>query len=205
VSHVGPFRRYYWFEGWRSEPSWLWSWIDSPEDHFAKRFSFFPTHFFAGFIVFFSSLPRHPLSCFCHLHCLSSPARHTPPPTTLLHMPLAPISPYPPPPLVALVSCRNPPQTPLKTLEFSLCFFLQALCSSVWRPPHDLVSPFDAGQVLPRPPKPSHMHFWSHDSSSPCQAHSPGLHFLEVFFVGVGISAQKGSFPPFPHLLCCFC
>jgi hypothetical protein len=117
VSRLGPFRRYYWLEGRRSEPSWLRSWVDSPEDHFAKSFSFFSNPSFCRICRFCFSLPRHPLSCFCHLHCLSSPARHTPPPTTLLHTPLAPISPYPSPPLVALVCSRNPPQTTSKTLN----------------------------------------------------------------------------------------
>ena len=169
---------------------------------FLKKFFIFFQPIFCGF---FYSLPRHPISFFCHLHCLSSPARHTPPPTTLLHTPLAPIPPYPSPPILALVCNRTPPKTTPKTLEVSLCSFLQALRSRVWRPPHDLVSPFDAGQVPSRPPNPSHMHFWSHAFSSPCQAHSPGLHFLEVVFVRVGTSAQKGSFPLFPPLLCCFC
>ena len=38
-----------------------------------------------------------------------------------------------------------------------------------------------------------------------CQAHSPGAHILEVFFVRAGPAAQKGSLPPFPSLLCCVC
>jgi hypothetical protein len=106
---------------------------------------------------------------------------------------------------VPLVSSHNRVKTLPRPLEFSSGLFSYALRSSVWHPPHDLVSPFDAEQVPPRPPNPSHMHFWSHASSSPCQAHSPGLHFLEVFFVRVGTSAQKGSFPPSPPLLWCFC
>ena len=106
---------------------------------------------------------------------------------------------------MALVCVSNP----LKTLSFcaklvSLFLLAGALLQCLWRP-QDLRPPFDAGQVPSRPPNPSHMHFWSHAFSSPCQAHSPGLHFLEVVFVRVGTSAQKGSFPPASPLLCCFC
>ena len=129
--------------------------------------------------------------------------RHPPPPYCTRLLPLSP--PTLPPQSWLWCAVGTPPQTTTKTLEFSLCSFLQALRSRVWRPPHDLVSPFDAGQVPSRPPYPSHMHFWSHAFSSPCQAHSPGLHFLEVVFVRVGTSAQKGSLPLSPPLLCCFC
>jgi hypothetical protein len=54
------------------------------------------------------------------------------------HNPIAhaswPSPPYPPSPLVALVSCSNPLKTLPCTLEFSFCFFSQALRSSVWLP-----------------------------------------------------------------------
>ena len=69
----------------------------------------------------------------------------------------------------------------------------------------DLLPPFDAQQVLPPPPNPPTMHFLAHTVQFSCQAHSPGLHFLEVFFVRAGPATQKGSFRPASWLLCCFC
>lgn len=116
-------------------------------------------------------------------------------------MPLAPIPPYGSPPPVALVCVANP----LKTLSFcaklvSLFLLAGTLLQCLWRP-QDLRPPFDAGQVAPLPPNTSTMHFLRHVALFPSQAYQPGLHFLGVFFVGSGTSAQKGASPPYPHLL----
>ena len=72
-------------------------------------------------------------------------------------------------------------------------------------PPQDLLPPFDAGQVPSRPPNTPTMHFLPHFSPFPSQAHSPEMHFLEVFLARAGTSGQKGAFPPSPHLLFCVC
>ena len=79
---------------------------------FLKKFFIFFQPIFLPYLSFFFSL-----FLAIHLHCLSSPARHTPPPTTLLHTPLAPIPPYPSPPSVALVCSRTPPKPPQKRLN----------------------------------------------------------------------------------------
>ena len=69
----------------------------------------------------------------------------------------------------------------------------------------DLRPPFDAGQVAPLPPNTSTMHFLRHVAFFPSKAYQPGLHFLGVFFVGSGTSAQKGASPPYPYLLLLVC
>ncbi len=71
--------------------------------------------------------------------------------------------------------------------------------------PEDLPLPLEAQQVLPQPPNPPTIHFLAHTYSFSCQAHSPGLHILEVFLVRTGTATEEGSFPPTPWLLCCFC
>jgi hypothetical protein len=109
----------------------LWLWVDSPEHQNKNSFSFFSNSSFCRIFRFFFS---HPISCFCHVHSPSCPARHTPPPPTPLHTPLVHIPPYPSPAPVALMCCPNPLNTLPFTLEFSFCFFSQALLSSVWRP-----------------------------------------------------------------------
>ncbi len=156
VHRVEPFRRYLWTKGRLSEPSWLGSWVESSEHHCLwKKIGFFLRLLF---LSFFSSLPHHGFSCFCHVHCPSCPARHTPPSHTLLHTHLAPILPYTSLPPVPFAPIPNP----FKILSFYawivFSFLLLGAPRTCLVPPEGLLAPFDVEQVHPRPPNPPTMH-----------------------------------------------
>jgi hypothetical protein len=142
VRHVEPFRRFTWSKGRLSEPSWLGSWVDSPEHHCEKKIDFFAT---PSFCRFFFRLPHHRFCLFCHVHCPSCTARHTPPPPILLHTYLARILPYTSPPPVSLALTSNPS----KTLFFYACivflFFPSGTPLTCLAHTEDLLPSFDEG------------------------------------------------------------
>ena len=166
-----------------------------------KFFDFFLTPLFCRIYRFFflSSSPSTFVFLLASLFFFSR-MTHLTTPHPIAHASCPyPFLPIPPP--VALVCVANP----LKTLSFcaklvSLFLLAGTLLQCLWRP-QDLRPPFDAGQVAPLPPNTSTMHFLRHVALFPSQAYQPGLHFLGVFFVWSGTSAQKGASPPYPHLL----
>jgi hypothetical protein len=94
--YVGPFRRYLWLEGRPSEPSWLGSWVDSPEHQIFQNTFFFSTPLFVGFFVFVS-LSHFPV--FVTFTVLLPPhdTRHPPPPYCTHLLPLSPPTLHPHP------------------------------------------------------------------------------------------------------------
>jgi hypothetical protein len=201
VRHVEPFRRFTWSKGRLSEPSWLGSWSILPSTNVKKKINFFATPSFYRFFFLFLTID---FVFFVTFTVLLAPHDTRHPPPILLYTHLAPILPYTSPTPVPLAPTSNPS----KTLFFYACivflFFPSGTPLTCLAPTEDLLPPFDEGQVPPRPPDPPTMHFLSESSLFRCQAKSPGLHFVQVFFGRAGTSALKGPCPPSLALLCCF-
>lgn len=81
VRHIEPFRRFTWSKGRLSEPSWLGSWVDSPEHHCEKKICFFLKVGFCRIcrFFFFSSSPSIFLFLSCSLFFVPRTPHPTPP------------------------------------------------------------------------------------------------------------------------------
>ncbi len=139
VRHIEP-RMFSWSKGRRSEPSWLGSWVDSPEQHCENKIDFFAT---PSFCRFFSSFSPSILSFLSRSLSLLRRTTHATP----LH-PIAHAScPYPSLHfLPTRASCAHS-----KTLFFSACivflFFPSGTPLTCLAPTEDLLPPFDEGLV----------------------------------------------------------
>ena len=107
IRHIGPFPRYLWLKRRASGPSWLGSWVDSP-NHFPCTFFIFL--FFPFFLLIFFRHPSCLFFLFTDLHLSLSPACHKPPPPTPLHTRVPHITPYLPPPPMSLLCTSNLPK-----------------------------------------------------------------------------------------------
>ena len=161
-------------------------------------FHFFPTPLFCRIFHFLFSLPLNSRSLFffprtTHV-TLAHPIAHT----------SSPYPPLPSPPTVALASCPKPLKTQPCTLEFSFCFFSQALLSRVWRPhktffprstwdrcPPDPLTPLPCISCLTlRPFPPRHTRL--------------DCTFLREFLLGHGLGSKKVPFRlPLPCCVVC--
>jgi hypothetical protein len=143
----------------------------------------------------------YPLSCFGHVHCVSSPARHAiPPPPYCTHVLPLSLPALPPHPCLWFPSLTPSKPCPAR-LNSLFVSSLRHSPSQASGPPHktSFHRSIDVGQVSSPPPNPPTMHFLSHVVPFPCQAHLFG-----VVFARAGTSAQNFSCRPSPLLLCCF-
>ena len=134
VRHIEPFRRFTWSKGRLSEPSWLGSWVDSPEHHCEKKICFFLKVGFCRIcrFFFFSSSPSIFLFLSCSLFFVPRTPHPTPPhPIAHAARSYLPLH-YPPPPCL-LGPHPTPPKPCCSTPELSFCSLCQALFARVRR------------------------------------------------------------------------